>query len=93
MWIAIKRFIKRLINAIEGKTDINKTRPLRRDQVHRAEEVSLSMWFTGRGILCPLIGSWFSIPTCAQAVCWPGAWVRVSSEVGENKNLPGPRSQ
>ena len=57
MWIAIKRFNERLINEKEGKTDRSKTRALRSDQGHRAEEVSFPMWFTGREVLCPLIGS------------------------------------
>lgn len=62
MWIAIRRFIKRLINTIEGKTDSNRTGALRRARGHRAEEVSFPVWFTGREVLCPLIGSWFPIP-------------------------------
>lgn len=88
MWIARRRFIKRFVNAIEGKTDSNKTGALRRAWGHRAEEVSFPIWFTGREVLCPLIGSWFPIP----AVLFLGggrnsglgpAW-RNSSEVGEH---------
>lgn len=90
MWIARRRFIKRLVNTIEGNTDSNRTGALRRAWGHRAEEVSFPIWFTGREVLRPLIGSWFSIPAVlfleegGRKPASLGPEWRNSSEVGKH---------